>query len=210
MALKLTNTVQAQRKAIILRDTTPLFSELGVAEGWGTDFDFADYVIAGAETATLQVIRNSYDGVTETVNFDLTALGFFEAVTDQASLVYNIVVSGGVMECITSSAFDASLLTALLDGLYTVTYSLTGGGTPVTYTSTFVVKDGAVSVLDAKALNLDNKIFSSNTDMVELIDIVVLESMLFTVERSDVAADASIIKNLLKVINNEEYEYYRE
>lgn len=211
MALDLTFSVHAQRKAIICRDTTPLFDELGAAAGWGTDFNFADYTIGGGGTASLTVVRKSYDGETETQTFDLTNSGFFEGVISQTSLVYNVVTSDSVMSIVSSSSFNANSYDEILDGLYTFTYNLDDGvGGTEEFTEIYLVSDNAQNVINLAALNLDDKILNSNVDLIQLLDIIVLEAMKFVSDNSDTTADEDIILNMLSLINNEQYEYYRE
>ena len=211
MALELTlgKVVLNDRKALVLTDSTPQIDENGAPAGWGVDFDFADYVQAGSRVASLMVTKDHYDGTTETVLFSLTALGFFEGVTLQSELVYNLVSIDGVMNLVSTSAYDEDAVEELPDGYYTFIYALEDP--VVSSSSIFVFDKKAESILEEKAENLDCKIFSSNsTDLVQLIDIVILEAMIFVVDRSEALAKKQIILDMLKIINNEEYEYYRE
>ena len=207
--LNLTVASHNNRKALIIRDTTPLFSELQVAEGWGTDFDFATYIIAGSQTATLEVVQAHYDGTTQTETFDLTALGFFESVSDQTDLIYNLINTDGTLTLVSVANFDPTAVDEIPDGIYTFTYTLTTSGDDITYTTIFVAKDKAVYILEIEALNLDDKIFSSNTDLVQLLNLLIMESITYFVDKSNSSSDADNIINMLKIVNNEEYEYYR-
>jgi len=211
MALDLTMTVQNNRKALVMSDTTPSYTPGGVPIGWGTDFDFADYIIAGTQNASMSIIVYKYDGTSETITVDLTAEGFFEGITDQGDLSYNLVSIDGVMQVIQISAFDTDTAEVLPDGIYDITYTLTTTGSDVVFTEKFLFDDNAEAILVDKALNLDTKILSSNnTDLVQLLDINVLEAMMFIITNGDLTSDQDAILNMLRVINNEEYEYYMD
>ena len=212
MSLEISASVQNDRKALVLIDTTSVVDSLGNPEGWGVDFNFVDYYIAGTETASLDIIIYNCDGTSDTVTVDLTADGFFEGVTNQGELIYNLVKIDGVFELISPDAFDDDTAEVLPDGIYNITYSLTTISSPEpTFTDNFLFKDNAELILVDKAINLDSKIFSSNTtDLVQLVDISVLEAMMFIVENGDLDSDRVAILNMLNIINSEEYEYYME
>lgn len=209
--LNLTPSSHNDRKAIIITDTTPQVDEFSNPAGWGTDFLFTTYRIAGSQTATLSVTQKHYDGTETTVEFDLTALGFFEGVSDQADLVFNLVNIGGTMSLVATDDFDPDDVDIIPDGIYTLLYTLTTVGDDETFTTTFVLSDTAEYILNNLALNLDSKLFSSNnTDFVQLVDNVVLEAILFAIERSANVGRETTVLNMLKAINNEEYEYYND
>lgn len=211
MSLTLTPTVQNNRKGLVLTDTTPQVDAYSNPAGWGVDFDFADYVYGGTLDASLLITIDNYDGSTLDVLFSLSDLGFFDGVTDQTSLVYNLVYHEGEYRLYGADHSYTDEVEELPDGVYTIVYTLTTSGSDVIDSQLFVFDKKAESILEGKANNLDAKIFAANTtDLVQLIDIVVLEAMLFVVNRSEYLGKKDIILSMLKAINTAEYDYYRD
>jgi len=211
MGLTLTPTVQNNRKGLVLTDSTPQLDEQGAPAGWGVDYEFYTYATTGTQQATLLITIDHYDGSTEDVFFNLTLDGWFDDVTEQSSLVFNLVKHNGEYRLYGANHSYVDEVEELPDGVYTIIYTLTTSTSDVTNSQLFVFDKKAEYILESKANNLDAKIFASNTtDLVQLIDIVMLESMLFVVNRSDALGKKDIILTMLKAINQGEYDYYRD
>ena len=211
MQLELTGTIHPNRKGFIIRDTTDSKDEYGVSQGWGTDIFIVNYRSTGSGTAVLSVTVDSYDGTQETLSFNVKTLGLLDSISSQSDMTFILVYDGTDWSLIDYSTFDADSYVEIPDGIYTLNYILTYSSTSYEYEESYYVSANAEDIIDSLAINLNVKMLvAETTDLVQLIDILALESLLFVANHSDETSENSTLLSCLKTINNGEYEYYAD
>lgn len=218
MTVSLNKLFISSRKGILFNDNSPAFDDSEGAVGWGTDILLSGFHTTSPPTreVTFKATLTTYSKTYELDAVSLCSLGVFGTssvpLTSQNQIQFYLVLnSSDALEVVKASSFDEDSVKNFPDGVLEIEYEITDPGeSDLLYTESFKNSVNAQYVIDQKAINLDLKFFNNKSDIRELLDVIVLEGLMYLVENSYLESKTETINRALNTIANEENEYYND